>query len=44
MQERGERRERGLNAVGKEFFQNKNQFTAVVTLKPLQTIFQPEPL
>jgi hypothetical protein len=33
--ERGERRERGLNAVGKELFQNKNQFTAVVTLKPL---------
>jgi hypothetical protein len=28
----------------KKLFQNKNQFTAVVTLKPLQTIFRPEPL
>jgi hypothetical protein len=39
-----ERGERGLNAVGKELFQNKNQFTAAVTLKPLQNIFRPEPL
>jgi hypothetical protein len=35
--DRGERRERGLDAIRKEFFQNKYQFTAVVTLKPLQT-------
>jgi hypothetical protein len=28
LSERGERREMGLDAVGKELFQNKNQFTA----------------
>jgi hypothetical protein len=39
MWERGERRERGLNAVGKELFQNKNQFTTVVTLNRSKLFF-----